>query len=108
MLRDHLDRFLSWLIPPAEQTDSRRIDTEYVASIDYAHIETGEEKSRCNLCGLVIETESFPDLLEHVGSHDDVSPAADINPFESGPPRTEITLELVEEVEEWRQEEIES
>lgn len=84
-MRDALERLRAWLFAPADRGESPTIDTDYVAELQYVNVDTGTEECRCALCGLTYPTESFPELLEHVATHDEQG-AAEIDPFQTGLP----------------------
>jgi len=106
-----LNAFLNWLIPP-EEDDTPSVDADFLLGYPdrykYMSVQEGEVRwCRCDLCGRLFELEHFPDLVEHVAEHDSQG-AAEIDPFAETEHRTVIDDELIDEVEHWRQENVEN
>jgi hypothetical protein len=104
--------FLNWLIPPEDEKPDARVDTGFLLehADRYKFMSVVDESApvgRCDLCGRLFELEQFPQLVDHVASHDGQG-AAEINPFDEAEQRTMISEEMLEEVSDWREKNIQS
>jgi len=75
-------QWLHDLTAPADDTPD--VDIEYItAGMEYKHLTTdlGDGLVRCDLCGMLFDAEEFPDVFDHLDSHDSQGDAC-INPFE--------------------------
>ena len=104
-----LEAFVAWLTKTDEEQEES-VDVEYLSESDirYKYMTIGDDPEsycRCDLCGHLFELEAFPELVDHVAAHDQQG-AAEIDPFETAEQQTMITKETLDEVEEWRSDNI--
>ena len=102
-----IQAFIDWLIPDSEP-DVDAIDTEFLLShptrFKYMTVTDSESaRCRCDLCGSQFSIQEFPKLVDHVAAHDEQG-SAEIDPFDEAERRTVITDDLLDEVEDWRDE----
>jgi hypothetical protein len=96
-LKDYWDQFKNWLIPPAQDKSAESVDKEYLMSdhIKYRWMTVlpEAEQARCDICGLLVDVEEMPKLVEHVGAHNEHG-AAEVDPTELPPEADSWEIEI--------------
>jgi hypothetical protein len=67
-------------------TEQQRVDADYLASetvqYEWITVKADAGRVRCDICGRLMDIQKMPDLMEHVGSHNEQG-AAEVDPTQT-------------------------
>lgn len=80
-LKDYAEIVKSWLTVDTDTAD--RVDQEFLSSetvqYEWITVQAEQERVRCDICGRLMDIQKMPELMAHVGSHNEQG-AAEVDP----------------------------